>query len=127
MSSPANITIINNTSLKLLTKVTNQHWIEDDGRNIDGKVIAPKSQEAFKEVAKTGHSGQITFQLIDSEFDVIGELEIKSLKDPQDEKNLVTTSYNGKIKLVAKGERHSEEDKDLRQITLEVFYNNPRK
>ncbi|WP_196890413.1 hypothetical protein [Aureivirga marina] len=125
MSSPANITIINNTNLKLLTKLTDQHWVEDDGKNIDGKVIPPNSEETYLETAKTGHSGQITFQLVDQNFNSIAQLEIKSLKDPQDKGNLVAKSFNENIQVSTKGESYDKSDKShTRKIYLTIDYVN---
>jgi len=124
MSSPANITITNNLNQPVKTKVTRDSWVKEDGKTINDKIIHAGEGATYKAVAKTGHSGGLDIDLVDKETNSIqGTICIKSLKDPQDSKNLTVKNLKKNISMQAKGHRHSEGDSDLRRIFVSIFEN----
>nr|WP_321357868.1 hypothetical protein [uncultured Draconibacterium sp.] len=119
MSSSANVTIKNRTNQKIITDVTRDYWVKKDGDTIDGKVIPVGEEKTYKVTAKTGHEGELDINLVCAS-DVLGELKIKSIKDPQKSKNLVVTPLQNDIMMEAKGYRDSPGDKDLRRIDVVI-------
>jgi hypothetical protein len=84
MSSPALVTIKNHTSYDLITRVTRDNWVEQDGKTIDKKTIKSGTEETYRVVAKTGHHGELDIDLLSiNPGKYIGQLKIRSIKDPQ--------------------------------------------
>lgn len=120
MSSPANVTIKNRTNQSITTKVTRDSWVEGDGSSIDGKVIPRGEYGVFQVVAKTGHHGELDIDFIGGDSgNVLGTLEILSIKDPQEGvKSLAVNANQSEIDVSAMGYRSSPNDDDLRRINF---------
>ncbi|WMO13145.1 hypothetical protein [Pseudoalteromonas piscicida] len=120
MSSPANVTIKNRTNQSITTKVTRDSWVEGDGSSIDGKVIPRGEHGVFKVVAKTGHHGELDIDFIGGDSgNVLGTLEILSIKDPQEGvKSLAVNANQSEIDVSAMGYRSSPNDNELRRVNF---------
>lgn len=120
MSSPANFTIKNTTNNAITTRVTRDHWVEDDGSTVNNKTIPAGEEKTFKVVAKTGHDGQLDINLVDGSNQLIGQFKIKNIKDPDNTNALEAQSFRNCIHMSAVGYRHSDSDKNLRRINLTI-------
>jgi hypothetical protein len=120
MSSPANFTIKNSTGHAIKTQVTRDHWIEEDGRTVNNKTIPAGEEKTFKVVAKTGHDGELDINLVEGSNQIIGQFKIKNIKDPDNNDALEAKSYRNCINMSAVGYRHSDSNKNLRRIILEI-------
>ena len=120
MSSPADFTIKNSTSNAITTCKTRDYGVEENGNTVDNKTIPAGEEETFRVVAKTGHHGELDINLVEGSNQIIGQFKIKSIKDPDKDDALEAKSYRNCINMSAVGYRHSESDKDLRRINLEI-------
>ncbi|MFT5145593.1 MAG: hypothetical protein ACI9H1_000301 [Polaribacter sp.] len=120
MSSPASLTIKNDTTREITTHVTRDSWVKNDGKDVNNKLIPAKQEETFRIEAKTNHHGELDIDLVEGLNQVVGQLKINSIKDPQKDGALETKSYRDYITLSADGYRNSDGNKDLRRIELEI-------
>ncbi|AXQ97491.1 hypothetical protein [Pseudoalteromonas piscicida] len=114
------MTTTNRTNQSITTKVTRDSWVEGDGGSIDGKVIPRGEHGVFQVIAKTGHHGELDIDFIGGDSgNVLGTLEILSIKDPQEGvKSLAVNTNQSEIDVSAMGYRSSPNDDELRRINF---------
>lgn len=121
MASPADVKITNDTHESIKTKVTHESWVEDNAKPVDGKTINRDTQGVYRVAAKTGHHGEITLDLLTASGSVIGLVQMKSLKDPQEgEKSLAVAVHLPNYDISAMGYRSTPGHDDLRRIEILV-------
>ena len=123
MSSPAHISIKNNTNHGIRTNILHHKNVDAVGEPINGKVIHPGEERVFKVRASTGHHGELFIGFI-STYDEskTGCIEIRSIKDPHKSASglaILRESIDNFI-IKAKAYRNSPNYENLRRVTIDI-------